>query len=384
MGSIETGSIIFKIRKEKNMTQKDLAALLNVSDKAVSKWERGEGYPDVGLLPALSEILEISIDKLLCTKKVVDEEMDVDTKNAYKSLLEDCKLKFDRNRFFILCLMTLAFFSRFITLPYNLNIILEIFLPLLLLGLFYFIDKKFQMSMNRYNIINSNIIIERKNYYQILIVFAMQCFVMFFMIDITPIIIKINNVQVWFMHSHPFMLYIYLINTITLWIVIFKYNKYIIKVNHFIIINLCINFLFCVIMIFFRVYIKLINPFVKISLSRLIYPNIIFLVILLVIALSLSIYFLFLKKISLKGKIILFSISLVENLMIILSYKSVSYIMNDVNNSCFIDFYNLKAIFLLYVILYYISNIIYFKTIKTNEYIYRLSHKSIGRFKLRR
>ena len=65
MGSIETGTIIFKLRKEKNMTQKELANLLHVSDKAVSKWERGESYPDVALLPLLSNILGVSIDKLL-------------------------------------------------------------------------------------------------------------------------------------------------------------------------------------------------------------------------------------------------------------------------------------------------------------------------------
>ncbi|MDU1443053.1 MAG: helix-turn-helix transcriptional regulator [Clostridium cochlearium] len=62
MGTTETGKLISTIRKQKGMTQKDIATLLNVSDKAVSKWERGECYPEVTLLPQLSSILEISID----------------------------------------------------------------------------------------------------------------------------------------------------------------------------------------------------------------------------------------------------------------------------------------------------------------------------------
>ncbi|MEL5900336.1 helix-turn-helix transcriptional regulator [Clostridium sporogenes] len=41
MGTTETGKLISTIRKQKGMTQKDIATLLNVSDKAVSKWERG-------------------------------------------------------------------------------------------------------------------------------------------------------------------------------------------------------------------------------------------------------------------------------------------------------------------------------------------------------
>ena len=57
----EIGNFIAVLRKEKNLTQKDLAEKLGVTDKAVSKWERGLGCPDVSLLEALSKILNVSI-----------------------------------------------------------------------------------------------------------------------------------------------------------------------------------------------------------------------------------------------------------------------------------------------------------------------------------
>lgn len=370
MGSIETGSIISKIRKEKNMTQKELASLLNVSDKAVSKWERGESYPDVALLPVLSEILGLSIDELLGSQKTQGEDVVVDNKIAYQCLMEDCQLKFEKNWFYIYFLMSLAFFSRFITLPFDLNSIAPIFLPLFIMGLFYFIDKRYQLSMNRYKkCIDANAsTIDRKPYYQILIVLAVQCFAMFIMTNTTILYNTINNVQIWIIHSHPSMLFIYLINVIALWVVIMKFSKYISKVNIFIMINLFVNFFLCIIMVVFRVYIKLSNPMVKMSVKRLFYPNIIVFAILLVIALLLSFTFLRIKKLSLKGRKILFSISLFENLMLILAYKSVQYIMNDVNNCCFIDNYNIRAIFLIFVVLYYVSTIIYEKmTIKNDE-----------------
>ena len=51
------GSLIYELRKDKNMTQKQIADLMNISDKTISKWERGLGCPDISLLPELSHIL---------------------------------------------------------------------------------------------------------------------------------------------------------------------------------------------------------------------------------------------------------------------------------------------------------------------------------------
>ncbi|WP_053956407.1 helix-turn-helix domain-containing protein [Inediibacterium massiliense] len=59
------GKLILSLRKEKNMTQKDIAIAMNISDKTISKWERGLGCPDVSLLGELSNILGVNIEKIL-------------------------------------------------------------------------------------------------------------------------------------------------------------------------------------------------------------------------------------------------------------------------------------------------------------------------------
>lgn len=59
------GKLIYNLRKEKAMTQKQLADLMNISDKTISKWERGLGCPDVSLLPELSQLLGVNIEEIL-------------------------------------------------------------------------------------------------------------------------------------------------------------------------------------------------------------------------------------------------------------------------------------------------------------------------------
>lgn len=65
MDNEKTGRLIRELRTQKGLTQAQLAGLINVSDKAISKWERGLGCPDVSLLGTLSEVLEVNIDRLL-------------------------------------------------------------------------------------------------------------------------------------------------------------------------------------------------------------------------------------------------------------------------------------------------------------------------------
>lgn len=60
-----TGKIINTKRKEKGLTQLQLARLLNVSNRTVSKWENGDGFPDITLLPDISKELDVTIDELL-------------------------------------------------------------------------------------------------------------------------------------------------------------------------------------------------------------------------------------------------------------------------------------------------------------------------------
>lgn len=65
MDCSKVGKLILGLRKEKGMTQKQLADTMNISDKTISKWERGMGCPDVSLLHELSEALNVNIEKIL-------------------------------------------------------------------------------------------------------------------------------------------------------------------------------------------------------------------------------------------------------------------------------------------------------------------------------
>ncbi len=65
MSNKTLGETISSLRKEKNMTQNNLAEKMNVTDKAVSKWERNLSCPDVNSIPKLAEILDVSVEELL-------------------------------------------------------------------------------------------------------------------------------------------------------------------------------------------------------------------------------------------------------------------------------------------------------------------------------
>ena len=78
----KTGIIISDARKKLKMTQKDLADKLYVSDKAVSKWERGLCFPDISVLIPLTEILNISLYDLLRGEKVNKKEVEETLKNT--------------------------------------------------------------------------------------------------------------------------------------------------------------------------------------------------------------------------------------------------------------------------------------------------------------
>lgn len=74
MDNVKIGNLINKLRKEKGMTQLQLAEKLHISDKTVSKWERGLGCPDVSLLTDLSEVFGVDLEKLLSGQLDANEE----------------------------------------------------------------------------------------------------------------------------------------------------------------------------------------------------------------------------------------------------------------------------------------------------------------------
>ena len=91
MNLIKVGKLIAKIRKEKNMTQDELAEKFGISGKSVSKWERGINAPDISLLEALSQELGITVNELLSGEKNTNENIEndkitIDSINYYNNI----------------------------------------------------------------------------------------------------------------------------------------------------------------------------------------------------------------------------------------------------------------------------------------------------------
>ena len=101
MDNVEFGAFIAQLRKEQNLTQKELADKLHVTDKAVSKWETGKGFPDLKLMEPLAQALGITLVELIqCQRKqndtltmeeaetVVAQAMDQSQKNTTRRYLK--------------------------------------------------------------------------------------------------------------------------------------------------------------------------------------------------------------------------------------------------------------------------------------------------------
>ena len=76
MNQVKIGKFIAECRKKENLTQMQLAEKLNITDRAVSKWETGKAMPDTAIMLELCEILGISVNDLLCGEKI-----DMENKN---------------------------------------------------------------------------------------------------------------------------------------------------------------------------------------------------------------------------------------------------------------------------------------------------------------
>lgn len=75
MNQEKIGKFIAYCRKEKNMTQEELAQKLHLTDKAISKWENGRCLPDLSILEPLSKTLDVSINEILSGEKIKEEEL---------------------------------------------------------------------------------------------------------------------------------------------------------------------------------------------------------------------------------------------------------------------------------------------------------------------
>ncbi len=103
MNQLLIGQFISECRKEKQLTQAQLAEKLNITNRAVSKWETGNSIPDASIMLELCEILGINVNELLCGKRLDEkEEKKEGEKNIISLLLAKKELKNLRNCAFVL------------------------------------------------------------------------------------------------------------------------------------------------------------------------------------------------------------------------------------------------------------------------------------------
>lgn len=88
MNANDVGHFISELRKANSLTQKELAERLNVTGKAVSRWETGKCYPDIEMIEKLSDFFEVSINDILSGKLTEPQERE---KEADKNLVDVMK-----------------------------------------------------------------------------------------------------------------------------------------------------------------------------------------------------------------------------------------------------------------------------------------------------
>jgi len=115
------GLLISTLRKEKGLTQKELADKLGITDRAISKWERGLGCPDISLLDDLSKILDISVLEILKGRRLDKDEI-INNKSIIESMSFSTKnLKYKIRKYFNFASVTLILVISLMLLFYNLK-----------------------------------------------------------------------------------------------------------------------------------------------------------------------------------------------------------------------------------------------------------------------
>ena len=121
MNQIKIGKFIAECRKKQNLTQIQLAEKLNITDRAVSKWERGMSLPDISLLQELSDILNINVTELLDGKRSEKKKIDSDDILNTLKYTEIKTMEKHKNNINLIMLSLIVFIS-LILIIFNLKI----------------------------------------------------------------------------------------------------------------------------------------------------------------------------------------------------------------------------------------------------------------------
>ena len=106
MDAIRFGSFIAERRKGLGMTQKELAEKLSVTDKAISRWENGHGFPDIETLEPLAHALEVSLTELL-HGEAEEQKTEAAIENALEITIKNRRLERKRNMIVFACSVVL-------------------------------------------------------------------------------------------------------------------------------------------------------------------------------------------------------------------------------------------------------------------------------------
>lgn len=98
MNQVKIGEFIAELRKEKNMTQLDLAKKLGVTDRAISKWENGRGMPELSIIKPLCEELSITINELFCGEKIIKKDFTEKAEENIINTLEYTNIKIKKTK----------------------------------------------------------------------------------------------------------------------------------------------------------------------------------------------------------------------------------------------------------------------------------------------
>lgn len=138
MDNKKFGQFILQLRKEKGWTQLELAEKLNITDKAVSKWERGVGFPDIKMIEPLAEIFNVSVLEIMHSERV--SEQSISTENASEAInnvfdIVSFQRKIERRNI----LITIITFSAIVMLLFLIDVMqwegfIMICLPIIMLG----------------------------------------------------------------------------------------------------------------------------------------------------------------------------------------------------------------------------------------------------------
>ncbi len=110
MDSFKTGEFIKSLRSEKGLTQKELAESLNCTDKAISRWETGKGFPDIVFLAPLAKTLGVTVNELLAGERLSPEELVLKSDEAILNTMKEAennRQKVEKIIFAVVCFVSI-------------------------------------------------------------------------------------------------------------------------------------------------------------------------------------------------------------------------------------------------------------------------------------